>query len=43
MATGCTDGSLTALCTKTHKMGYGLHYGWAVEGAIGSVYKVTAL
>ena len=24
------------------KMGYGLHYGWAIEGAIGSHFKVDA-
>jgi class 3 adenylate cyclase len=24
------------------KMGFGLHVGWAIEGAIGSVYKIDA-
>lgn len=24
------------------KMGYGLHVGWAIEGAIGSFYKIDA-
>ena len=24
------------------KMGFGLHWGWAIEGAIGSVYKIDA-
>jgi class 3 adenylate cyclase len=24
------------------KMGYGLHLGWAIEGAIGSFYKIDA-
>lgn len=24
------------------KMGFGLHWGWAIEGAIGSEYKVDA-
>ena len=24
------------------KMGLGLHVGWAIEGAIGSVYKIDA-
>ena len=24
------------------KMGYGLHFGWAIEGAIGSQHKVDA-
>ena len=24
------------------KMGYGLHIGWAIEGAIGSEYKIDA-
>ena len=24
------------------KMGFGLHYGWAIEGTIGSIYKIDA-
>lgn len=24
------------------KMGFGLHLGWAIEGAIGSIYKIDA-
>ena len=24
------------------KLGYGLHLGWAIEGAIGSVFKIDA-
>jgi class 3 adenylate cyclase len=24
------------------KLGYGLHVGWAIEGAIGSTYKIDA-
>jgi class 3 adenylate cyclase len=24
------------------KMGYGLHLGWAIEGALGSFYKIDA-
>lgn len=24
------------------KMGFGLHVGWAIEGAIGSIYKIDA-
>ena len=24
------------------KMGFGLHQGWAIEGAIGSMYKIDA-
>lgn len=24
------------------RMGFGLHYGWAIEGTIGSVYKIDA-
>lgn len=24
------------------RMGFGLHYGWAIEGAIGSEYKIDA-
>lgn len=24
------------------KMGFGLHWGWAIEGAIGSEYKIDA-
>ena len=24
------------------KMGFGLHYGWAIEGAIGSEFKIDA-
>lgn len=24
------------------KMGFGLHVGWAIEGAIGSFYKIDA-
>ena len=24
------------------KMGFGLHIGWAIEGAIGSIYKIDA-
>ena len=24
------------------RLGFGLHYGWAVEGAIGSVHKIDA-
>mgnify|MGYP000754806170 CR=1 FL=1 len=24
------------------KLGYGLHLGWAIEGAIGSSYKIDA-
>jgi class 3 adenylate cyclase len=24
------------------KMGFGLHLGWAIEGAIGSTYKIDA-
>jgi class 3 adenylate cyclase len=24
------------------KMGYGMHIGWAIEGAIGSFYKIDA-
>lgn len=24
------------------KMGFGLHWGWAIEGAIGSDYKIDA-
>ena len=23
------------------KMGYGLHFGWSIEGAIGSIHKVA--
>lgn len=26
----------------TVKMGFGLHVGWAIEGAIGSMYKIDA-
>ena len=26
----------------TVKMGFGLHFGWAVEGAIGSEFKIDA-
>jgi class 3 adenylate cyclase len=24
------------------KLGFGLHYGWAIEGAIGSEFKIDA-
>jgi len=28
--------------TYSVKMGYGLHIGWAIEGAIGSSFKIDA-
>ena len=36
---------LQAICNKINgicQMGFGLHYGWAVEGAVGSAHKVDA-
>lgn len=36
------DGLLTRMPNYRVKMGFGLHRGWAIEGAIGSEFKVDA-
>lgn len=36
------EGLLARMPNYRVKMGFGLHYGWAIEGAIGSEFKVDA-
>jgi class 3 adenylate cyclase len=35
-------GLLERMPNYTVNMGFGLHYGWAIEGAIGSMFKIDA-
>ena len=36
------EGLLARIPNYSVKMGFGLHCGWAIEGAIGSEYKIDA-
>ena len=35
-------GLLERMPNYTVNMGFGFHYGWAIEGAIGSMFKIDA-